>query len=646
MTSMKVAEKSKDTRYLTRDLSILAVGFNVVYLAAVAAAMLSGRDGVGRWDSLLVLAIGGSSGLWLLARWLKIVKLGVAAQAPMAAIVRRMGSSAAVALTVPVVLAVGGRLAAMGWSAFWPGWALAGFGLMFVLPLLARPLWPEQLASEFIRGTKLLTIEEAARIARQLPDEGCPRLLWGGLALPDRASSGHFCVVGATDSGKTVHLRMLMQSVLPRIRRGTDRRAIIYDAKQDMFELLSGMDLSCPIMTLNPFDGRCAAWDLAKDVATTASALEVATIFIPHDEGPNSFFSKAGQELLGDVLIALHQLSPRRWSLRDVILTTSSRARMVAVLGAVPQSRLAVDKYLQANKRTTADVLQTISAHMAMFRPIAALWTHAQRRVSLEDWARGEFILLLGNEETLRSPLDAVNRVIFKRAAEIVLNQNETVTRQSWFFIDELKEAGKLDALSRLLTKGRSKGARVVLGFQDIEGLRNVYGSPGANELAAICANKAFLRTDSAETAEWAGRILGDMERLEKTRSETRGRESSVTTNENIVKREAVLASELLRLPPTDAGQLRGYFVTPAVGVYHGNIEFARSLSSRGATPAFVPRPSSQQHLMDWDSSDLERLNFPENLRRQIEELLGKNTEGTEDEFGALLQVPRITFDG
>lgn len=50
-------------------------------------------------------------------------------------------------------------------------------------------------------------------------------------------------------------------------------------------------------------------------------------------------------------------------------------------------------------------------------------------------------------------------------------------------FLDELRDLGRLDALNRLLLKGRSKNVSVVLGFQDIEGLREVYGDKVANEI-------------------------------------------------------------------------------------------------------------------------------------------------------------------
>src|SRR5688572_13125469 len=78
-----------------------------------------------------------------------------------------------------------------------------------------------------------------------LPGEvasGC--IDWGGVTLPASEGPNHWGCLGATGSGKTLTLRLLMQSVLPAIGTtgtigsGCDTRAMVYDAKQDALPLL------------------------------------------------------------------------------------------------------------------------------------------------------------------------------------------------------------------------------------------------------------------------------------------------------------------------------------------------------------------------------------------------------------------------
>ena len=70
-----------------------------------------------------------------------------------------------------------------------------------------------------------------------------------------------FLVTGGVGSGKTITLRLFMQSALKPMGLGFDHRAVVYDAKDTMDSVLRGMNLRCPIHILNPFDRRAVAWD-------------------------------------------------------------------------------------------------------------------------------------------------------------------------------------------------------------------------------------------------------------------------------------------------------------------------------------------------------------------------------------------------
>jgi hypothetical protein len=94
---------------------------------------------------------------------------------------------------------------------------------------------------------------------------------------------------------------------------------VVYDAKQDTVSLLDGMGLRCPVHLLHPLDARGTAWDLARDCGTPATALQVASVLIPAEDGPNRFFSDAARDLLAGVLVAFNRLAPGCWALRSVL---------------------------------------------------------------------------------------------------------------------------------------------------------------------------------------------------------------------------------------------------------------------------------------------------------------------------------------
>src|SRR5262249_19376606 len=134
---------------------------------------------------------------------------------------------------------------------------------------------------------------------------------------------------------------------------------------------------------------------------------------------------------------------------------------------------------------------------------------------------------------------------------------------------------------SRLLTKGRSKGAAVVLGFQDIAGLYDVYGKEVAEELVGQCSTKAILRLNSPETAAWASRVLGTHEVIESRRGQSRSYQRSLTAkgtwgdsiSHGLATRPLVLESEFFDLPETNPENgLTGYFITAAGGAYKDHL--------------------------------------------------------------------------
>lgn len=436
------------------------------------------------------------------------------------------------------------------------------------------------------------------------------------------------------------------------------RRILVYDAKQDIFSFLKSVAPNVPIAILNPFDERSSAWDMAADITEPVTAQQIATILIPEqDNSSQPFFSNAARHLLSGVFIALMLIKPGDWDFRDVILSMRSRERLVGLLNKTPHTRHIATLYF-ADDRQSNSIMSEIATRMAPFEFVAAAWSKCRSKISLRGWLNDEYVLVLGNDEQNRSAIDAINKVIFKRLSELILAQAESADRQTWIFLDEVREAGKLDGLSSLLTKGRSKGACVVIGFQDIEGLRESFGTGTANEIVGMCANKAILRLDSAETAEWASKLFGDYEAIEQdigmqegggeTQSSSRGttltekdwrlaglfrittyqdhdagtqvndtsdsgtnRSWSQTRTHKVVQKASLLPSQLLDMPMTSvATGLSGYFSIPAIGAYAAQMSGQLLTALPGSHPHhpnFIPRSGQDQFLDDWSDEEKSR---------------------------------------
>lgn len=536
-------------------------------------------------------------------------------------------------LIIPCLM-LGGGLAARVFDADPKIGSVIGLAVyVFVLWLFASP---RQAHRRFLRGTNLISFEDAFRRSKQFIREGEALIRWGNLWLPERFAEGHFGLVGTIGSGKTQGLRHLMQSVLVELQNRADARAVIYDAKRDVLPILAGLPLTLPIIVANPFDQRSAAWDIAADLTDPAGAVEIASILVPSRRNESHpFFSKAAQALVAGVVKALIITKPGAWTLRDVLIIASSAKTLRSVLTSTPETKPLIEQYFEP-ETTFQNILQTIATETAALEPIAALWAHSEKRFSLREWLKGNSILVLGSDWSYSEAMRSVNRLLFRRLTQLVLNGTESRERRTWFFIDELKEAGNLEGLTSLMSAGRSKGVRVAIAFQDIDALRHVFEERPANEIIGLCRNKSLLRIDSEGTARWAAQTIGEELGIEITRSTSSSSQGDTHgTSEHIYKREAVLASEFMGLPPPNEHVFSGYHIVPAIGVYRAEWSYREGLIPAADIPNFIPRPQAEQALRGGGIAGTQQRTFDE----------ARAPLALEGEASRRITTPRITRD-
>jgi type IV secretory pathway TraG/TraD family ATPase VirD4 len=444
----------------------------------------------------------------------------------------------------------------------------------------------------------------------QVPEGPPPyeTIVFGGLELPDSESTSHFLCLGTTGSGKTIIVRLLMQSVLPWIGTGLDRRALVYDAKQDMLPLLGGICPDVQVRTMNPFDARGVAWDICADVREPRVAVEIAFTLIPSTHESQPFFADAARHLMYGVMVS-YMLSGHEWTFADLIRGLSSPRRLKGILKKHAQTRDLISAYFY-DKRLLSNIMSTIATKLLAFGPIAGAWEDAQEKYSLTQWVQDELILVLGNSEISRTAIDALNRCIFKRASDLTLALPESFSRRNWFFIDELSEAGRLDGIVSLLKKGRSKGAAVAISMQGTSGLKDerLYGPYLTAELLAQIGNRFIGRVEDPDCADFLSRLIGEQEVDQFTRSETHSTQSgpSTTTNHQIVTRRAVLPSELMSVDSCTRGNgLTGYFMVRSAGCYKTTLDgdelFDEALIPPDPNvPEFIARPVETQFIQPW----------------------------------------------
>lgn len=194
---------------------------------------------------------------------------------------------------------------------------------------------------------------------------------------------------------------------------------------------------------------------------------------------------------------------------------------------------------------------------------------------------------------------------MFRVLVEEIDMQPDSSTRRTWFWIDEARLSGPLlrgKMLPFLAVKGRSRGACLVLAFQDIDGFREAAGTRIANEIIAQCSHKALLRMESDESARWASRVIGQYETLDLMHSNQGGLfGKGGSQSEQAARRDTVLPSEFYLIPATNPKNgLTGYFLSPSTGALKARIspsEITPVITGNADVPGIDYRNEEDQRL-------------------------------------------------
>jgi type IV secretory pathway TraG/TraD family ATPase VirD4 len=450
-----------------------------------------------------------------------------------------------------------------------------------------------------------------------------PYVVWGGKVHPDRLGP-HYAVMGQNGSGKTLSIRMLMRSALAPQGKLL-HRALVYDPKLDFLPVLLALGIpEDRIHILNPFDRRSSAWDVAADIRSRAAARQLAANLFPTKERGLEYFTETPRTLMTELIDTLRTRAPR-WTLNDLVRLVASYRFVDVLARGGPRAQGALRAHITENARDTAsNILSTTQTGIEKYETVAALWARADRpAVSLERWMDAEAapsIVLLGTYPEASESLLHINRSIFQRCSELLLMKGEYPADHTWFILDELRIAGEFETLPRTLLAARSKHGHFVIGFQDIHGLRDVYGPDKTEELIGQCHNIAILRLSSPESMEWASRYFGSQEWWMPSYGQSTGEKTSESQNVSLQERRSILASLFreLRLPSRAFG-LEGVFATPEEPPWHGHL-----------TPSFLddhlPEMADAPGIDRRASTDQESAPYTQGLAQA----LGVNLDDTE----------------
>ena len=482
-----------------------------------------------------------------------------------------------------------------------------------------------------VRGRSLLDDAAAERAAellrRKHPTE--PKYTWGGKQLPGSVfePNPHFLFIGTAGSGKTALLKALMRSVLTQRTGGLAGRAMVYDPKLELYPYLLSLGIPAEdILVLNPYDLRARPWNLGEDIQTHADARQLAVTLLPlNPKETQPYFTETARAVLEGAIIGfLERKEP--WELRDLIEAVSTPERLQKTLLRSEAGTRAFATHLRQAGVTSASVVSSLQTPLSPLATPAYLFHRARSRpnppASIRGWmASKRQVILLAFPAEKADSLRPLYCTFFRRAVEYLLQGPEKPETHTWFFFDEARDLRFMEGLEELLARGRSKGAHVVLGFQDVPAAKASYDEQLALSILAGCQNLAALRVEGPETSQYLAARIGNQEYRSATVGSTTDAQGKTGTSlsTSIGQRQTVMPEQFMTLPSTtEAGGIPGFFTTPAIGAWGPTLVPFAELGPKPSPDAdallepnsrgFLPVPPADEAPVYW--TQREELSF------------------------------------
>ncbi|CAK1794878.1 type IV secretion system protein VirD4 [Vibrio crassostreae] len=338
-----------------------------------------------------------------------------------------------------------------------------------------------------------------------------PFALDGHKLFVDGFEVKHLMIDGTTGAGKSVAIRKLLRWI-----RARGDKAIIYDKGCDF---VSKFYEPHKDVILNPFDERCAAWDIWSDAKEAPDFESLAAALIPqHGEGDpfwvdsarTIFAATSYQMMLDDK----HECTIE--NLLHIILTSE-----LSTLGEHLKDTEASSLVSKSIEKTAISIKSVLATYIKSLRYLHGLdekdaQGHRKRApFSITDWVQDEsqqgFLFLSSNarQHTALRPLISMWLAI---ASNAILGMEPDDDRRIWVIIDEMPTLHKLPELTHIISEVRKFGGCYLLGLQSYAQLETTYGRNAARVIFDLLNTRFFFRAPSKAMATISSEDLGEQE--------------------------------------------------------------------------------------------------------------------------------------
>ncbi len=338
------------------------------------------------------------------------------------------------------------------------------------------------------------------------------------IAISQRQETSHFMVIGGTGAGKTT---ILWPWIREAIARGD--KTLIFDSKGDFTQKVFE-----PFTLLSPTDARSSRWILGRDIRTKLEAQALADTLIQEPPGGSKsdpMWIQGSRALVAGMIVDLQTRFGERWGLDHLAYECAAALADFEMLKALTLREAPLCIMLlggedaEGPNRTTMGFLsQIVSAFTNIIHlGVSAADMKQNPGWSVRGWLAGKspstvVIGYRGEQSKLMSQGFAAS--VIERVVRQIGGYPDAApeARRIWLCVDETPVAGYIPSITTALTTLRSKGTRIVTGFQTLAAVREQYSRDTAQIWEGQSDIKIIGKLTAGADQEWASRLLGDRE--------------------------------------------------------------------------------------------------------------------------------------
>ena len=321
----------------------------------------------------------------------------------------------------------------------------------------------------------------------------------------------HILFDGTTGAGKSVAMRKLLHWI-----RARGDKAVIYDKGCTFTSEFFDPNTDT---LLNPFDKRCANWDIWCDAFEAPDFESMASALIPqHGEGDPFWVESARTIFSSTAFRMMNDNQGKRTTERLLhLMLTSELETLGSYLKGTESASLVSDKI----QKTAISIKSVLATYIKSLRFLDGLDSQPndegqpRKTFSITRWVQDDKqkgCLFLSSAAEQHASLRPLISMWLAIASNAILGLKPDENRRVWVLMDEMPSLHRLPELGSIISEVRKFGGCYVIGLQSYAQLEKTYGKTAAQEMFDLLNTRFFFRSPSNAMATISSKELGEQE--------------------------------------------------------------------------------------------------------------------------------------